>query len=453
MTAQKLYKNDLDMIGHYHPKSKIEPAVISTAQEHINFLHRQSHKQAFVKIERLNPQPDQKRWYTWRVSQKPSGATLAEIANSTDIFTSINPLYHFKRSNSNVSNHNFLWVDMDAPEGAADSWYRKALDEISSRIFDEGVLPYPSAYVLSGRGVWLLYRLDGTSSTQHSKERADFNRAMKTINRLLRPWGADPAAVDPARLTRLAGSINSKNGNRVIVLEADPTPFNLQEFTETYCHGTEAVEWAQSPQPIRKSKEDTQRSHRGVSRSTGKNTGTLLKARMADFRQLVELRQGNMTGMRNFLLYSYAYHALRLYGTDPQDTLEDIKRINERYTDPIPDRKLVNTFASALMRNPDYKLKTNSNLIAELAITEEEQRHMKTIISPAEKHRRRTAKRRAAGIKPREEYQQDRKKKQQERVQQLQRLIEENPDITNKQLQELLKVSKPTIHRLKKLLK
>lgn len=452
MTAEKLHKKDLEMIGHYHPRSSIEPSVISTAQGHIEFLHRQSHPQAFVKIERLDPKPDQKRYYTWRVSETPSGATLEEISNSTDIFICMNPLYNYIRNNNNISNHNFLWVDLDAPAGANSDWYRGVLDEISNKIFDEDILPYPSAYVLSGRGVWLLWRLDGTSSTQHSREREHFNRAMKSINHTLRPWGADPSAVDPARLTRLAGSINSRNNNRVVVLEADSASFNLRELTETYFSCTEAVEWAQTPQPIRKSKEDIKRSHRGISKSTGKNTGTLLKARMADFRTLVELRNGNMTGMRNFLIYTLSYHSLRLYGTDPQDVLEDIKQLNERFTDPIPDRKLVNTFASALMRNPNYKLKTNSNLIAELAITEEEQRHLQTIISPQEKHRRRTAKRRAEGQVPKEEYQANRKKKQQERVEQLRQLIKENPKITNRELQERLELSRPAIHKLKRLL-
>lgn len=109
-------------------------------------------------------------------------------------------------------------VDLDS--------YRCGLDShgaiaAMNRLVDAGLLPSPSLYTLS-RGVWAIWRL-------HDREQTNEPLRAYPREQIIRRWaaiqdvlhrrcasiGSDPAARNPATLSRIPGSVNTKNGERV----------------------------------------------------------------------------------------------------------------------------------------------------------------------------------------------------------------------------------------------
>jgi transcriptional regulator GlxA family with amidase domain len=97
----------------------------------------------------------------------------------------------------------------------------------------------------------------------------------------------------------------------------------------------------------------------------------------------------------------------------------------------------------------------------ELGITEEKQRHLSTIIGAKEKRRRNRElakkcmieKRRSQGVKTREEYDAQRCVDKERTKELLKRMLDKQPNATNKELSAFLGLSVRQIQRLKKEMK
>lgn len=86
-------------------------------------------------------------------------------------------------------------------------------------------LPVPSIAVASGRGLALLW-LHGPVPR---KALPRWNACQKHLWQVLKPLGADRAALDAARLLRLVGTRNSKNG---VIVEALTPPGEVWAFDD-----------------------------------------------------------------------------------------------------------------------------------------------------------------------------------------------------------------------------
>ena len=85
---------------------------------------------------------------------------------------------------------------------------------------DRGIIPPASIFTRSGRGVWLFWLLrddeDERSPVRAWPEKiSTYRRIERQLLRTFGELGADAAAVDPARITRVPGSLHRVAGKRV----------------------------------------------------------------------------------------------------------------------------------------------------------------------------------------------------------------------------------------------
>lgn len=119
---------------------------------------------------------------------------------------------------------------------------------------------------------------------------------------------------------------------------------------------------------------------------------SLYYARIQDITKLCELRNYDMKGHRELILFLYRYYLCSFYD-DAEKASNDVLELNSQFINPLPVNEAINATGSAdkVYRRKDkqYKYK-NETLIDLLGITDEEETHMTTIISNREYKRRRS---------------------------------------------------------------
>lgn len=306
-----------------------------------------------------------------------------------------------------------FWVDADFYKVPALAGLTP--DELLERVLAEFTwLPLPSMLVASGRGAYFVWAFDRPVDVARL---ADWQRAEDELVRLLTPFGADPGAKDAARILRVAGSFHEVAGARVAA-RAVGSPVRFEEMAKLIlAHAQPAAPSFKSDKgkPVLSSVDGNgQRKKRPGKRLNGYQ---LALDRMADYRTLAELRGAPLSDYRARLLYCYAVAACWYASSIPtlNDELLDFAELYfrnpERYG-PKAAKSVIDRFADdgygkivrLMTRDVGRYKATNKYLIRLLAITPDEQTHLRTIISAAEKRRRLTAKRRATGMMSREQY-------------------------------------------------
>ena len=117
---------------------------------------------------------------------------------------------------------------------------------------------------------------------------------------------------------------------------------------------------------------------------------SLYYARIQDITKLCELREYDLRGQREIILFLYRYY-LCSFTEDVQKALEDVLELNSMFVYPLKENEVLRATRSAekcyLDKNKEYKYK-NDTLIELLEITEVEETYMTTIISKIEYKRR-----------------------------------------------------------------
>lgn len=216
---------------------------------------------------------------------------------------------------------------------------------------------------------------------------ATWERVEKYLCESLRDLGADSAATDPARLLRLPGTRNSRNGTTCKIMVMNDIRYNLGELAEKYV-----------PRVPRSKNTPEKSSYTKIGHIY--NSYSLHLARIHDLETLVRLRGGNVTGYRNSILHMYAYWTW-LTSADPDEAREAVYRMNDRFSEPLPMADVAAILRSCARtaeewetnENNGYNYK-NQTIIDVLDISREEQKKMKTIIGTEEKRQRENASRR-----------------------------------------------------------
>ena len=117
---------------------------------------------------------------------------------------------------------------------------------------------------------------------------------------------------------------------------------------------------------------------------------SLYYARIQDIIKLCELREYDLKGHRELILFLYRYY-LCYFLEDTKKALEDVLELNREFREPLRETEVIRATRSAervyLSKDKDYRYK-NETLIELLLITELEETHMSTIISDKEFKRR-----------------------------------------------------------------
>lgn len=284
-------------------------------------------------------------------------------------------------------------------------------------------VPPPSLIVFSGRGLqpkWFFK----TALPQVALPR--WNAVQKALLSKLEVYGADPMARDASRVLRLVQTINSKSQCYCHVVHVTPGPdgepcrYDFDAFADSLLPF--------SREEIRQRRAALAEMSRERSRNAQNRPKCVLTAdtlnwgRLLDLRALVVLRGGIDEGMR-MLMLAYQMNFLALsHQVEPRtfylEAMQVAAAIDRTWSFAKSDLSaIIGKFKEALAGktvlfagreySPLYTPK-NQTLIDLFQITDDEQRQLRTIISPSIKLERKLAaqeaKRRQEGMMVREDY-------------------------------------------------
>ena len=322
-----------------------------------------------------------------------------------------------RRCIDNVTFINAAYVDLDTytTEHAGRS-FSEVWQTIQAQYPD---LPMPTIAGSSGRGLQLVWCFQAGKPKSFAP---NWQVMADTLVTALKPYGADPNARDLARVLRLSHSFNKKSGTRADLKQTgQPVTYEgLQRWCNAYRRAHPEPRTA--PDRPRTGAGQVRTGSDNVARLTTKNAYTLHHARMSDYRTLAGLRGGRFTDCRRTAIYLFACSAA-WYCHDPDTLVNEVQAFTDRYVDQpeqytrLDIQQIIARQGEAKQgltrpfRGRDYDPRyrhRNSTIINKLGITQDEQRHLSTIIGQGEKRERRlhrrAVQRRKAGTPTRDTY-------------------------------------------------
>ena len=324
-------------------------------------------------------------------------------AGRTDIYVSPNTYFVPKRLTGNIRQYRSLFIDLDVEKHG-----KFSKEETFALLLDlviEGLVPMPSMVTDSGRGFHVYFRIKNApkQAIQTFQELEDY------LYYQMKDLGADLSATDSARVLRLPGTVNSRNNETCRILFVDNSiEYSMYDLREMYLHyGKKKPEKVKAKEPKSKKKCEVKNLF---------NSYSLHITRVDDIKTLCRLRGYKVEGSRNFILCCFSYWN-GIYIRDEGQLLSKTMEFNGKFKKPLPEseiRSICKSVGKTIEKFIDYEQGlrsgatkrvtkgmrdkpgywfTNTYLIKRLDITDEEQKHLKTIIDLEEKYRRRNTKR------------------------------------------------------------
>ncbi|RBW67284.1 replication protein [Bacillus taeanensis] len=367
-----------------------------------------------------------------------------------DVYFSQNTFYKPFRRLENIRQLRALYVDIDSHLfNFEPDWVLGKLD----LEFFKTVLPEPNLIIFSGRGIVLIWFIEPVPHQALPLWQSIQNYFVEQLKEL----GGDTKAIDAARVFRIAGSVNSKNGEVVSAQYRHDYRYRLRDIQQEYLPEL-------TPSPKKKGRKPKILQLHNIYR--------LHHSRLQDLIKLVELRNYDVQGYRELICFLYRYWSCCVL----QDTAEALRHtleLNQEFVKPLPENEVVRATRSAekaweaksdkkaneIARSKGYpgagyNLR-NSKIIDWLGITREEQEHLATIIDGVEKRRRNTeyqrTKRRKHGIQKREDYIKQQHDKTDDKLFKVKELLEQG--LKQNEIAQILELSKGRISQLVKELK
>ena len=327
-------------------------------KHYINAVHKSS-KGWITKAEM---QPNFKQWH-YKVQE-----LLQQSFGNENTYISMNTFFSTYRRTEYIKELKALYIDLDVHKIGLSK--EKVLMNLDDNYINTKV-PRPNMVIDSGRGLYLIWLINSVPSQALPLWKAveDF------LYNELKELGADRQALDATRILRVPGSINSKSNTIVKILEKYDYIYDLREIQNNYL-----------PDLIPKEK----RKGRPKKTVFIYRERSLYHARIQDLIKICELREYDLRGHRELILFLYRYY-LCYFTNDIEKALEDTIGLNMMFIYPLSEKEVIRATRSAetvfLKKDKQYKYK-NETLIELLDISEEEQKHMKTIIGNKEYKRR-----------------------------------------------------------------
>ena len=174
----------------------------------------------------------------------------------------------------------------------------------------------------------------------------------------------------------MPGSINSKTNTEVKIIDEYNCLYDLREIQNKYMSELSEKVSVRRGRPKKVYFVCRERS--------------LYYARLQDIIKLCELREYDLKGHRELILFLYRYYSC-YFTEDIEKALHDTLEVNSIFKQTLGEKEVIRATRSAETvykdQNKNYKYK-NETLINLLEVTEEEQKEMKTIISKEEYKRR-----------------------------------------------------------------
>ena len=297
------------------------------------------------------------------------GDLLKQDFDKENIYISMSTFYKPIRRIETIKEIGSLFIDLDT----YNTQFTKTqiLMNLEYNYYNKSI-PTPNLIIDSGRGLTLVWSIEKVPYMALPLWKA----VQEYLYSQLKEFGADRKALDVTRILRVPGSINSKSGTRVSILEKHEYKYTLREIQNEFLPYLDENRNKKKGRPKKVVYIHRERS--------------LYQNRILDIVKLCELRNYDVKGHREIILFLYRYYLCYFY-EDEQKALEDVLELNKEFIQPLGERELIRATSSAekVFKNKDkqYKYK-NETLIELLEISEYEQTHMKIIIGKEEYKRR-----------------------------------------------------------------
>ena len=308
---------------------------------------------------------DKKGYSQWHYKY----AELKDLDMSGEnIYITLNTFYKPCRRLENIKELNTLFIDLDYYKTGKTK--DQVLMDLEKNYFNQSI-PIPNYVIDSGRGMYLIWLIKSLPSQALPLWKA----VQDYLYKQLKCFGADRQALDATRILRVPGSINSKSKTVVNILDEYEYIYDLREIQNGFLPELKPYE--------RKKGRPSKINYIYRERS-------LYYGRIQDIIKLCELREYDLKGHRELILFLYRYY-LCSFTEDIEKALNDVLELNSMFRQALSEREVIRATRSAercyLDKNKQYKYK-NETLIELLEITEEEQKYMTIIISKEEYKRR-----------------------------------------------------------------
>lgn len=413
---------------------------IENASRHVQFHHQKA--DGWVTLARKTDG----KWRQYHYRPEDVQYKLSEWLGE-DVYFSQNTYYRPFRRIENIRQLRAIYVDLDCyllnfiPE--------QIIGELENDFFMTKV-PEPNLIIYSGMGLNLVWLIDPAPVKALPLWQAIQNYFLKQ----LKSFGGDQKVSDAARVLRIGGSTNSKNGAEVQVQYRHNDRPTLRDLQSEYLPDL---------QPYRPVKGRPKRVTQLY------NVHSLHFARLRDLTKLIELRNYEVSGYRETICFLYRYWNC-CFLQDPDEALDHTLELNQTFSAPLRDEEVIratksaekaytarnNAQANEVARGKGYPGAgynvSNRKLVSWLDITEYEQRYLSTIIGTGEKRKRNRVQARAYreknGALTRDEYIEKEHEKTEDKLWLLKQAMERYPNATQKEYADMLNVSDRYIRKL-----
>ena len=342
-------------------------------------------------------------------------------AEQRDVYMSMNPLtvknHRINRDKEHVSRLKWLYVDLDYYHSCYRDFSKTQIIGLLEFDYFGKIIPVPTYIVDSGRGLYLLWKIN-----EHIKAYPRWEKMQLYLCNCLKEFGADRKVVsDSARVLRCIGSINSKCGTKVEVLQHQEQTYCLTNLLREYVvddrPSEKMISYAKSiakileieppsldnrenvKKFIRENKEPAnlfQKIKSGQKQCKQRKKITHLRteysmlcARLSDLEKLLTKYRDEEGGSREHILFLYRYW--QLCNTNDKDvSLQLTLQLNSRLKNPLEEKEVREATKSAEKYFDSGKKFRCSNayVIDALHITSDEMKELSIFIASGERARR-----------------------------------------------------------------
>lgn len=375
-------------------------------------------------------------------------------------YLSVNTFFRPSRAKRHVRHLNAFFLDIDCLKIGVSK--EDALRAIQHEVKRETV-PEPTCIIDSGNGFYAIWKTESAPG-KFPKVTRLYEHIQRYLYDIFKDIGADAQALDVSRVLRVPGS-KTKADKRVQIVTFNSKATYTMRIMQEYLNFDGQYEAMLADNAARKeTQKDKPLTLKKRNITNLFNWYTLNIARARDFEMLCKLRNYDVEGYRDTLVYIYHYWMLLVH-QDEQVAMYHTLNFNDRFLHPLTEDEVKSYVSSSVkmyrdiqnkkpeelkLNNAKYKQLgynfTHRRLIELLNITEEEQKYLGAIISKDLKKernntRRKSERRNADGLTSREAA-------KQELIAKVKELHAQG--LSNPQIAEKLNVSLSTVKRCRR---
>ena len=262
---------------------------------------------------------------------------LKQNFNKENVYISMNTFYKPMRRIENIKELTSNYIDLDTYNTKFTK--TQILMNLEENYFNK-IIPRPTLILDTGRGLLLIWCIERVPYMALPLWKA----IQEYLYSQLKEFGADRKALDATRVLRVPGSINSKSGTRVKILEKYDYVYTLREIQREFLPDLDENRPKKKGRPKKIVYVHRERS--------------LYQGRILDLVKLCELRNYDVKGHREIILFLYRYYLCYFY-EDEQKALEDVLELNKEFIQPLSEKEVIRATGSAeklfKAKNKQYK--------------------------------------------------------------------------------------------------